>query len=136
MLTEFVDVHSGRLAESVNIVSSSKDKKKLHLKTGADALDMETIAVAKVAKQCNLPFLAIRVIADPVNMNLPQAINYSLNNLGDIVLRKLFFFLLLHPGELPGLIRLGVHFNAAKKTLKSVARHLDTVAGFNYSPYG
>lgn len=131
-LAEFVAVHSGLLAESANIVSSSKDKKQLHSNTGAIALDMETIAIAKVAKQHNLPFLAIRAIADPVNMDLPHAINHSLNVLGDIVLGKLLLFLFLHPAELPGLIKLGFHFNAAKKTLKSVAKHLDTVTNFNF----
>jgi adenosylhomocysteine nucleosidase len=132
-LAEIAVVHSGCLAESADIVSSSQDKKQIHSETGAVALDMESIAIGKVARQYNLPFLSIRVIADPVTMNLPMAINYSLNNLGDIVLGKLLLFLFLHPAELPGLIKLGIHFNAARKTLKSVARHLDTVTGFNYS---
>jgi nucleoside phosphorylase len=130
-LAKFVVVHSGSLAESISIVSSSMDKKQLHSITGAVALDMESIAIAKVARQYNLPFLSIRVIADPVNMNLPLAINYSLNGRGEIVLRKLLLFLFLHPAELPGLIKLGLHFNAAKKTLKSVANHLGIMANFN-----
>ena len=92
---------------------------------------MESIAIARVAKQHTIAFLAIRAIADPVNMDLPQAINYSLNAQGDVVLGKLLLFLFLHPAELPGLIKLGLHFNAAKKTLKSVARHLDTVTDFS-----
>jgi adenosylhomocysteine nucleosidase len=133
ILVKFVAVYTGCLAESINIVSSSKDKKQLHSITGAVALDMESIAIAKVARQYNLPFLSIRVIADPVNMNLPLAINHSLNDQGEVVLRKLLSFLFLHPAELPGLIKLGLHFNAAKKTLKSVAKHLDTVTDFNYS---
>jgi nucleoside phosphorylase len=130
-LAKFVVVHSGRLAESISIVSSSKDKKLLHSISGAVALDMETVAVSKVASQYTIPFLAIRAIADPVNMDLPRAINFSLNDLGEIVLRKLLFFLFLHPAELPGLIKLGIHFNSARKTLQSVAKHLDTVTGFN-----
>ena len=132
-LAKFVVVHGGCLAESINIVSSSTDKKQLHSITGAVALDMESIAIAKVARQHTIPFLAIRVIVDPVNMNLPLAINHSLNDRGEIVLGKLLLFLFLHPAELPGLIKLGLHFNAAKKTLKSVAKHLDTVTDFNYS---
>jgi hypothetical protein len=32
---------------------------------------------------------------------------------------------------LPGLIKLGLHFNTAKKTLKLVAKHLDTVIHFS-----
>ena len=130
-LVTFVDVHTGCLAESKSIVSSSKNKKQLQSITGAVALDMESIAIARVAKQHTIAFLAIRAIADPVNMELPQAINYSLNAQGDVVLGKLLLFLFLHPAELPGLIKLGLHFNAAKKTLKLVARHLDAVANFS-----
>ena len=134
-LANYVVVYSGCLAESTRIVSSSKDKKQLHSNTGAIALDMESVAVARVAKQHTLPFLTIRVIADPVNMNLPRAINYSLNDQGEMVLRKLLLFLFLHPAELPGLIKLGFHFNAAKKTLKSIAGHLDKVIDFNQANF-
>jgi adenosylhomocysteine nucleosidase len=134
-LAKFVVIQSGRLAESTSIVSSSKEKKQLHAITGAIALDMESVAVARVAKQHTLPFLTIRVIADPVNMNLPRAINYSLNDQGEMVLRKLLLFLFLHPAELPGLIKLGLHFNAAKKTLKSIAGHLDKVIDFNQANF-
>lgn len=125
ILANFVVVTGGCLVESVSIVSTSTDKKQLHSLTGAVALDMESIAIAKVAKQYTLPFLAIRVIVDPVEMNLPLAINHSLNDGGEIVLKKLLAFLFLHPAELPGLIKLGLNFNAAKKTLKSVAKQLD-----------
>lgn len=125
LLSTYLKVHTGNLAESKSIVATGKDKKRLHTQTGAIALDMESIAIAKVALQNNLPFLAIRAIADPVNMNLPKAINHSLNNEGDIVLGKLLLFIALHPSELPGLIKLGLHFNAAKNTLKLVAKQLD-----------
>ena len=134
-LAKFVVIQSGRLAESTSIVSSSKEKKRLHSTTGAIALDMESVAVARVAKQHTLPFLTIRVIADPVNMDLPRAIYYSLNDQGEMVLRKLLLFLFLHPAELPGLIKLGLYFNAAKKTLKSIAGHLDKVIDFNQANF-
>jgi adenosylhomocysteine nucleosidase len=134
LLSMYAIVHTGSLAESKSIVSSSKDKKQLQSITGAIALDMESIAIAKVARQYALPFLAIRAIADPVNMDLPLAINYSLNNQGDIVLGKLLMFLVFHPAEFPGLIKLGLHFNAARNTLKSIARHLDTVTDFSLEP--
>ena len=126
-----VNVKAGYLAHSEVIVSSRKDKKELHVKTGAVALDMESMAIAKVAIQYGLPILAIRVIADPANMNLPLAITHSLNEQGDVMIKKLLLFILLRPSELPGLIKLGLHFKAAKKTLASVARHLDQVTDFN-----
>jgi S-methylmethionine-dependent homocysteine/selenocysteine methylase len=78
-----------------------------------------------------LPFLAIRAIVDPVNMDLPLAISYSLNDRGEVELGKLLLFLFLHPTELPGLIKLGLNFSTAKKTLKSIAKHLDKVTNFS-----
>jgi adenosylhomocysteine nucleosidase len=125
-----VAVHIGSLAESQVIVSSSTDKTKLHATTGAIALDMESVAVAKVALSKNLPFLAVRAVVDPVNMNLPKAIMHSLNDQGDVVLSKLLLFLLTHPFELPGLIKLGLYFNKAKSKLRMVAQQLDTIASF------
>ncbi|MGZ5050570.1 MAG: phosphorylase family protein [Methylobacter sp.] len=125
LLPDSIKIHIGSLAESHGIVSSSTNKKQLHAGTGAIALDMESIAVAKVAKLYNLPFLTVRAIADPVDMDLPKAINHSLNDEGDVVLGKLLSYIALHPAELPGLIKLGLHFNAAKKTLKLVAKHVD-----------
>ena len=125
LLSTTLKIHTGSLAESLTIVATAKDKKRLYAQTGAIALDMESIAIAKVARQNKLPFLAIRAIADPVDMDLPKAINHSLNDEGDIVLGKLLLFIALHPTELPGLIKLGLHFNAAKNTLKSVAKQLD-----------
>lgn len=130
-LSRHVVVHAGALAESEKIMSASEDKKKLRSKTNAVALDMESIAVAKVARQNRLPFLAIRAIADPVGMSLPAAIEYALNDRGDVVLGKLLLHLALHPGQLLGLIKLGLYFNAAKNTLKLVAQHLNTVLDFN-----
>jgi hopanoid-associated phosphorylase len=131
LLSSSVIVHAGGLAESENIVSSREVKKQLRSKTDAIALDMESIAIAKVAGQNNLPFLSVRAIADPVDMDLPKSISYALNDQGDIVLSKLIFHLACHPAELPGLIRLGLYFNAAKNTLRLVAQQLTAILDFN-----
>ena len=122
--------YTGSLVESSFIVADSEEKKAIYKQTRAIALDMESAAVARMAIQNNLSVLVIRCIADPVSMNLPKAVSYALNNQGDVVLAKLLWFLLTHPNELPGLIKLGLHFNAAKNKLKLVARHLDIMDGF------
>ncbi len=121
---------TGSLAESATIVAKSSDKKLIHKQARAIALDMESIAVAKIAQENNMDTLVIRCIADPVTMDLPQAVCYALNQQGDIVIIKLLWFLLTHPKELPSLITLGLNFNAAKNKLKLVAKHLDTIIGF------
>ncbi|SJM89423.1 Hopanoid-associated phosphorylase [Crenothrix polyspora] len=120
-------VHAGCLLTTPHIVAPSKDKKQLHLKTGAIALDMESVAIAKVAQQHGVPFLAIRVIADSVNTSLPRAINNALNDQGEVVLKKLLLSIALNPVEIPRLIKLGLNFRAAKLTLKRIASQLNDV---------
>jgi adenosylhomocysteine nucleosidase len=119
-----VRIHTGAIVESRNLISSSNEKSQLHSRTKAVALDMESAAIATVARAHQIDFLALRAIADPATMDLPKAIGYSLNDQGNIRLNKLLFFLLRHPLELSGLIQLGLHFNKAKLTLKRVASQL------------
>lgn len=118
-------VYTGDLVETLAMVAVSKDKRRLHEQTGAIAVDMESVAVARVAWQYALPFLSIRAIADPASMDLPPAVSYALNANGEIELWKLLVFLLRHPTQIPRLIKLGLHFNAAMKTLEAVAEQLE-----------
>lgn len=129
-LMSFTNVKVGKLTESTTIISSSREKQQLELITGSIALDMESIAIAKVAEKKGLPFLAIRVIVDPVNMDLPRAVSYALSPDGYIILHKLILFLILHPIELSGLIRLGLYFNNAQSTLKRIAKQLEILCDF------
>lgn len=126
-------IHVGSLAESHSIVDLAKNKQQLHQQTGAIALDMESSTIANVARQHQLPFLAIRAIVDPANMDLPKAISHALNAQGDIVLGRLLAFIVRHPAELPGLIKLGLHFNAATNTLKCVAKQLNELSDLSNS---
>ncbi len=118
------------LIESPIIVAETADKKAIYQQSKAVALDMESVAIGKVADEKQIPMLVIRTIADPVEMSLPKAVSHSLNSEGDIVLTKLFGYLLSHPSELSGLIKLGLHFKAAKNKLKLVAKQLDIIVGF------
>jgi adenosylhomocysteine nucleosidase len=115
----------GDLLESKILVSTSHDKRQLYQDTKAIALDMESVAIAKVALAHNIPFLAIRAIADPVTMDLPAAVSHALNEQGDVQIGKLLKFLLWHPSEAKGLLVLGQQFNAAKNTLQLVAKELE-----------
>ena len=126
-LSTFLTIHTGTLLESLKVISLSSDKKQLYFATNAIVLDMESVAIAKVAQEKDLPFLAIRAIADPVTMDLPKAIAYSINNKGKVILLRLLSYLFFHPYELVGLIKLGLHFHNAKKTLSQVAKQLDTI---------
>lgn len=123
-LANTVSIKNGPLFTSVDLVSRSQDKQRIHQNSQAVALDMESAAIAEVATRANVPFLVIRSIADPVSMDLPPAVLAGLNAAGQVELPKLLRHLLSHPYEVVGLIRLGMHFHAAQKTLKSVAKRL------------
>ena len=119
------------LVESLTPIATSEDKKKLHQQTQAIAVDMESAAIIETAQKFSVKSLVIRTIVDPVSLNLPPAINHALNTEGEIVLSRLLTHLLTHPQQLPSLIKLGLNFKTAKNKLKAVAKHLDTIGGFN-----
>lgn len=126
-LAEHVPIRQGLLLESTVLVATASAKQALQQSTQALALDMESAAVARIAQQHNLPFLVIRAIADPADMDLPVAVVQALNAQGEVQLPKLLGYLLTHLHELPGLITLGLHFKAALNTLKTVNKHLSTL---------
>lgn len=113
------------LASNYGLISSSIEKQGLYTEIAAVALDMESAAVASIAHEAHCPFVAIRAIADPAAMSLPPAILKALNPEGEVVLGILLKHLLSHPWEIPALIKLGWHFNAAQKTLRGVAKQLE-----------
>ncbi|GAB4260826.1 MAG: hypothetical protein Kow0065_11190 [Methylomicrobium sp.] len=109
------------LAGSEKLIATTTAKRKLHHDTGASVLDMESLAIARIAQAHSVLFAAVRAVADPADMNLPQAISHALNPNGEVEILKLLKYLIKHPGELPGLIQLGLYFHASKKTLKRAA---------------
>ena len=126
-LSEKLAVGNGNLVTESRIVASSSDKQAIQRNTGAVVLDMESGAIAKVASQSNLPCLVLRAVADPVSMDLPQAVVHAMNDLGRVDLGRLLSHLAIHPWEIPALIKLGLHFHAAQKTLKNVAKHINEI---------
>lgn len=123
-LNPVVSIHNGKLYTANTLISRSQEKRQIHRTSQAVALDMESAAIGAVATQANAPFLVIRSIADPVTMDLPAAVLAGLNQQGQVELSKLLLHLLCHPWEAVGLIRLGLHFFAAQKTLRIVAKQL------------
>ncbi|NOQ62985.1 MAG: phosphorylase, partial [Methyloprofundus sp.] len=73
-LEPLIKCYNGKLFESSSIISLAKDKTEQYQETQALAVDMESGAVARLALKANLPFVAIRSIIDPANLDLPQAI--------------------------------------------------------------
>lgn len=62
----------GRLLTAARVIAKSEEKQRLGAKTGAIAVDMETFAVAELCAELDLPFLAVRVVSDAADENLPN----------------------------------------------------------------
>ncbi len=75
------------------------EKASLHEATGAVALDMESFAVAGVARDAGIPFLAVRAIADPAWRAVPEAAMRALGPDGRIHALKALGGLLARPAE-------------------------------------
>jgi adenosylhomocysteine nucleosidase len=130
LLSELQAIHSDPLSESHSLVSTRSEKKVLRDAFGSVALDMESAAIAEIAQKANIPYLVIRAIADPSDMDMPDAIPYALNNEGTVDIKKLIIYLLTHPDEIPSLIKLGIAFQSARRTLKYAAHALESIIDF------
>jgi adenosylhomocysteine nucleosidase len=111
----------GRLATSTRAVGSVADKAALFRETGAVAVDMESLAVAEVARSRNLPFLAVRVIVDSASDTLPRAVTAAADAAGHLHLWRLLGALILAPGDLLPLVRLARCYRVAGRSLAAVA---------------
>ncbi|MCU0463823.1 MAG: hypothetical protein MUF38_04565 [Anaerolineae bacterium] len=67
----------GRGASGDLFVDSAAVRDELFERTGARTVDMETAAVAQVAAQNGLPFLAIRAVSDRAGGGLPGEVAYG-----------------------------------------------------------
>lgn len=114
-------VCGGRLLTSRAVISSPADKASAWRRTTAAAVDMESLAVAEIAADKRLPFLAVRAIVDTAADALPRAI-IAAAEAGRGEIGRLLGALARAPGELPDFIRLMRRYRAARRALALVAR--------------
>jgi adenosylhomocysteine nucleosidase len=114
-------VAGGRLLTSARAIDTVADKAVAFRKTGAVAVDMESLAVAQLAAAHHLPFMVTRVIVDTAADVLPRAV-VAASLGGQVRIWRLIGGLALAPGELAALIRLASRYRAATRSLTAVAR--------------
>ncbi len=84
------------------------DKIAVFRETGASAVDMESAAVARFARQRNESFTWIRVISDTADDEIPREMMECLNADGFPSVRAAMRVLLSHPGQLFSFLRYGI----------------------------
>jgi hopanoid-associated phosphorylase len=108
LITRLPDAATGVLLGTNAMVADAAQKAALHQATGADAVDMESHIVARVAGRHRLPFAAARIISDAAGRTLPPAARVGMRPDGAMDLPAVWRSLLREPFQLPALIRTGL----------------------------
>ena len=119
-----IPVHTGPLACTDEVITSSAGKRRLFEQTGAVAVDMETAAVLETAQENGLPGCAVRVIVDPADLALPEIVLRRVDDYGRLNGLALGLRLVTSPGQIPDMVRLARASHQAGKTMRLVAAGL------------
>lgn len=77
-------LHVGRLVTADALVRTVEEKQVLAEETGGLAVDLESLAVAQVARDTRTRFLSVRVISDDMSADLPPEVMAILGRTGSI----------------------------------------------------
>jgi adenosylhomocysteine nucleosidase len=112
---------SGPLLASETAIRTAAEKSELQARTGAIAVDMESGGVARAAEAAGVPFLVVRVVADPASRRLPPSALAGLGPDGRQRPRAVLAALTRRPWDIVELIRLGRDSSTALRRLRRVA---------------
>jgi len=114
--------HRGGVLGNGAITATAAEKRILHERTGAIAVDMESHVAARVAVRKGLPFAALRVISDCADDDLPPAALVGMRPDGGMALGAVLASLARNPQQLSALIRTG---RQADQAFRSLAQAFD-----------
>jgi adenosylhomocysteine nucleosidase len=99
------------------VLATADAKAAAFARTGCAAVDLESGAVARAAREAGLPFAALRAVCDPAGRNLPPAALAALDAEGGIVLMRVLASLARRPNQLPAIMALGSDAARARRAL-------------------
>ncbi len=109
---------------SDHVIRTIEEKKRLAAFAGA--VDMESFGVACVAEAHGIPVVAIRVISDTTDRDLPARIDTMIDERGRLNLGGVVRGIVRHPLQIPALIRLG---RESRRAAEALANFLDAFIG-------
>ena len=119
-----VPLVNGTIACPDYVVRTAAEKRTLGA-SGAVAADMESAAVAAVAAGAGIPWVALRVLVDTVDVIVPRAVAAAIDSSGRFEMARFFGALIRHPMDLASLPALASAYRRAMRTLATVARYAD-----------
>jgi hopanoid-associated phosphorylase len=117
LLQTFPDAVSGMLLGVSAPICDPRDKRALHVNTGAIAVDMESHVVAAVGAAHGLPVAAMRVVTDPAERTLPASAVAAMRPNGTTNIGAMIRVMLMRPREIPALFQTALDALAARATL-------------------
>ena len=103
-----------------NVVASRARKTNFFQLSNASGVDMESGAVAKVAREYRLPFAVLRAVCDPADRSLPPVAQHALDEHGKIRFKFIMRSLAVHPWEVVDLMKLARDAHKARQSLTKV----------------
>jgi adenosylhomocysteine nucleosidase len=119
-----VDVHAGALVETREPLLSAAEKASLAVRSGALAADMESAALAVLAREAGVPLLVVRAIVDSATQVVPARLAAATRADGSLRVASAVAWIALTPTQWPATFRLAVGFRAALRTLERVAHEV------------
>ena len=98
-----------------HVVGTAEEKQ--GLSPFADAVDMESFATISAARERNVSAVAIRVISDRFDEDMPAEIKTTIDEQGRVKIGEVVKHVLAHPLQIPALIRLGGKSRTAAQAL-------------------
>lgn len=105
------------LVHTTSVITTAAEKRLLYERVGAGAVDMESAAVARVAFANHIPWVAVRVVIDIADQELPEAIWTATGADGRLRVGSVGG-LLLHPGLWRPMISLARAGAAASRSMR------------------
>jgi len=98
-------------------VRRTHQKRHLQASTGACGVDMESFQAAALARELGVPFAAVRVVADPVERELPPAVHSGLQTDGSVAMTAVLDSLARQPSQMLSLARVSLDAFVAFRAL-------------------
>jgi nucleoside phosphorylase len=116
-------VESAPLCETGGLLWNEAQKLSLSKRTHAKTADMESAAVAIIAKKFDIPFMAIRSVSDSSKMSIPPSVSSNMKG-GTTDIMGIVKQAIMTPNDWLPMIKLYYNFTKAQKSLRSVANAL------------
>jgi adenosylhomocysteine nucleosidase len=126
-LAQQLGAFEGAVLGAQIVVATKADKQRAWRQTGAIAVDLESVVVARAAAALGIPFVVLRAIADPASRELPPAALLPLTADGKPAIGQVLASVMRRPQQLPTLFGVAREARQALAALVGPAHALNRV---------